>query len=120
MVDNPVMEASLEVLLGRTASRLVLYLFHYGEAYPTGAAKDLGIRLSAVQRQFEKLEGAGLLVSKLAGRTRMYTFHPKSPAVSKLKEFVRVYYEGMPQSERERMFRTRRRPRRQGKPVRSE
>jgi DNA-binding transcriptional ArsR family regulator len=114
----PFVSSPLEVLLGRTASRLALYLFHYGEAYPTGAARDLGVQQSAVQRQLEKLEAAGFLVSKLVGRTRLYTFNPKNPATGKLKELVGVFYEGMPLRERERMFPTRRRPRRRGKPVR--
>jgi predicted ArsR family transcriptional regulator len=112
------MEAALETLLGSTAAKLVLYLFHYGEAYATGAARDLDIRQSAVQRQLAKLEAAGFLVSKLTGRTRLYRFNPKSPAARKLREFAGVFYEGMPIKERERMFRTRRRPRRSGKPVR--
>jgi predicted ArsR family transcriptional regulator len=111
-VKNP-----LEALLGRTAAKLVLYLLHHGEAYATGAAKDLGIAQSAVQRQLEKLEDAGFLVSRLAGRTRLYSFDPKSPAAGKLAELAKVFYEGMPLAERERLFPTRRRPRRRGKPI---
>lgn len=107
----------LEKLLGRTAARLLLYLFHHGEAYPTGASRDLGIHQSAVQRQLEKLEASGLLVSKLTGRTRIYRFDPKSPAARKLRQFIEVFYEAMPLAERERVFHTRRRPRRRGKPV---
>jgi hypothetical protein len=112
-VDN-----ALEILFGRTAARLSLYIFHHGEAYATGAARDLGIHLSAVQRQLLKLEAAGFLTSKLAGRTRLYSIDPKSPTARKLQEFIGVFYEGMPLTERESMFRTRRRPRRSGKPVR--
>ena len=114
------MQASLETLLGRTAAKLLLYLFHYGEAYATGAAKDLGISQSAVQRQLEKLELAGFLTSKLTGRTRVYRINPKNPAARKLGEFVGLYYEAMPLAERQRVFRTRRRPRRRGKPVKDE
>lgn len=112
------MEAPIETLLGRTAAKLLLYLFHYDEAYATGAAKDLGIQQSAVQRQLEKLEASGFLVSRQVGRTRLYRLNPKSPAARKLREFVGVFYEGMPLAERERMFHVRRRPRRRGKPVR--
>ena len=112
------MEIPLETLFGRTAARVMLYLFHYGEAYATGAAVDLGIPLSAVQRQLQKLETVGFLTSKLAGRTRLYGIDPKSPMARKFREFIGVFYEGMPLAERESMFRTRRRPRRSGKPVR--
>jgi DNA-binding transcriptional ArsR family regulator len=111
-------ETPLETLFGKTAARQLLYLLHYGEAYATGASGDLGIPLSAVQRQLQKLEAAGFLTSRLAGRTRLYRIDPRSPAARKLQEFVGVFYEGMPLSEREQMFRTRRRPRRSGKPVR--
>ena len=112
------MDSPLEAIFGNgTAAKLMLYLFHYGEAYPTGAAKDLRLSLSPVQRQLEKFEAAGLLVSKLVGKTRVYSFNPKHPATGKLQELVRVFYEAMPLKERERTFRTRRRPRRRGKPV---
>jgi hypothetical protein len=66
-----------------------------------------------------KLEGAGFLTSRLAGRTRLDLVDPKSPSARKLQEFIGVFYEGMPLAERERMFQTRRRPRRSGKPVKS-
>jgi hypothetical protein len=118
-VEHEGVETPLEAIFGNaTAGRLMLYLFHYGEAYPTGAAKDLGLSLSPVQRQLEKFEAAGLLISRLVGRTRVYTFNPKHPATSKLQDLVRVFYEGLPLREREHLFRTRRRPRRRGKPVR--
>lgn len=111
------MDTPLEALLGKTAARLLLYLCHHGEAYATAAAEDLEIRLNAVQRQLQKLEGAGFLTSKLAGRTRLYRLDPKSATARKLQEFVGLFYESMPLAEREAMFRTRRRPRRSGKPV---
>lgn len=118
-VDDDVVDSPLKALFGNdTAARLMLYLFHHGEAYASGAARDLGLSLSPVQRQLEKFEAAGLLVSRLLGGTRVYTFHPKHPATPKLKELVRVFYESLSLEERERMFHTRRRPRRRGKPVR--
>ncbi len=111
----------LEAIFGnRTAPRLMLYLLHYGEVYPTGAARDLGLSLSPVQRQLEKFENAGLLISKLVGGTRVYSFNPKHPATERLKELVRLFYESMSLQERESMFKTRRRPRRRGKPVRDQ
>lgn len=112
------MESALEALFGnRTAAKLMLYLYHYGQGYARGAAKDLGLAVSAVQRQLDKFEGAGLLVSTMVGNTRVYSFNPRQPATSKLKELVRVFYEAMSIAERARMFPTRRRPRRRGKPV---
>lgn len=117
VVDTHPMENPLAILLGRTAAKLLLYLIHHGEAYATGAAKDLGINQSAVQRQLEKLEGAGFLVSKLVGRTRNYTINPKSPAAKKLSDLGTVFYQAMRLQERQKLFPTRRRPRRRGKPT---
>lgn len=108
----------LEALFGnRTAAQLMLYLFHYQEAYARGAARDLGIAVSAVQRQLDKFETAGLLVSRMIGNTRVYAFDPRQAATARLKELIRVFYEAMTIKERERMFPARRRPRRRGKPI---
>jgi len=118
--NGPTMETALKALFGnRTAAMLMLYLFHYGEAYATGIAKDFGVALSPVQRQLDKFESAGLLISRMVGNTRLYAFNPKQPATRKLKELVQVYYEAMSLKERERLFPARRRPRRRGKPVRA-
>ena len=117
MAESRGMDNPLATLLGRTSSKLLLYLIHYGEAYSTGAAQDLGINQSAVQRQLGKLEGAGFLVSKLVGRTRLYTFNPKSAGANKLRDLGAVYYESMTIKEREQVFPARRRPRRAGKPT---
>ena len=113
------MPSSLEAILGgRTAALLLLYLIHYGEVYASGAARDLDVSLGPIQRQLEKFEAAGLLISRLVGRTRVYTFNPKVPAARKLEELARLYYDAMPLRERETLFSARRRPRRRGKPVR--
>jgi predicted transcriptional regulator len=112
------MDTPLEALFGnRTATSVMLYLFHYGEAYATGIAKDLDIALSPVQRQLDKFETAGILVSKMVGKTRVYSFNPKQPVTKKLKELIQVFYEAMSQKERQQLFSARRRPRRRGKPV---
>ena len=100
-----------------TAAALMLYLFHYGEAYARGASRDLGMSLSPVQRQLDKFEAAGLLVSRMVGNTRVYSYNPKIPVARKLRELIRILYEGMEHGERERLFAARRRPRRRGKPV---
>lgn len=107
----------LEDLAGKTAQKILLHLFHYGETYATAVSRDLSTTLGQVQRQFDRLENSGLLVSKLSGKTRVYIFNPKSPYTKPFKELIRIDYEGIPLKEREKMFATRRRPRRRGKPV---
>lgn len=108
----------LEVILGnQTASKMMLYLFHYGEAHASGMAKDMRIALSQVQKQLDKFELGGVLVSKKLGTTRIYEFNPKLGVVKKLKELIEAFYEAIPLEEREKLFSERRRPRRKNKPV---
>ena len=108
----------LETILGNeTAAKLMLYLIHYGEAYANGVAKDMGITLSQVQKQLDKFEEGGILISKKMGNIRIYKFNPKQGIVKKFIKMVEAFYEAIPLSQREEMFDVRRRPRRKGKPV---
>lgn len=108
----------LETIFGnQTAAKIMLYLFHYGEAYAHGVSRDMNITLSQVQKQFDKFESAGILVSKKTGTVRIYQFNPKLKVVTKIKELIEAFYEAIPLEEREKLFITRRRPRRRGKPV---
>ncbi|MHC4342358.1 MAG: ArsR family transcriptional regulator, partial [Planctomycetota bacterium] len=91
------MENALETIFGnRTAARLMLYLFHFGEAYARGAARDWGVALSPVQRQLDKFEAGGLLVSRMVGNTRVNSLNPKQPVARRLKALIQVFYEAMP------------------------
>jgi hypothetical protein len=109
----------LDIILGsKTAQKIFLHLFHYGESYPTAVAKDFNISLGQVQRQFDRFEEAGILISKLFGRTRVYQFNKKNGAIVKpFMEIIEKVYESIPLKEKEIIFRTRRGPRRRGKPV---
>ena len=75
------------------------------------------ITLSQVQKQLDKFELAGILVSKKIGTTRIYQFNPKLGIVKKVKDLIGSFYELIPLEERERLFSQRRRPRRKGKPI---
>lgn len=108
----------LEKILGSdTAMKIMLHLIHYGEIYPSAVARDYQISLSAVQKQFERFEEAGILVSKLVGKTRVYFFNKKFPATKPFMDLIKVYYDGLSLEDKEKLFGTRRRPRRPGKPV---
>ncbi|MCP4911715.1 MAG: winged helix-turn-helix transcriptional regulator [Oligoflexia bacterium] len=108
----------LDKILGsEIAMKIMLHLAHYREVYPTAVAKDYDISLSGVQKQFSRFEEAGILVSKLVGRTRVYFFNEKSLVAKKFIEFIKVYYDGLSLEDKERIFSSRRRPRRSGKPV---
>lgn len=112
------MACVLRDLVGsKTAEKIFLHLFHYGETYATAVSRDLDVALGPVQRQLDRFEGTGLLQSKLLGRTRVYTFNPKSPITKHFKEIVSILYNSIPLHEKETMFSKRRRTRRKGKPV---
>lgn len=108
----------IETIFGNTtAAKMMLYLFHYGEAYPSGIARDMNITLSQVQKQLDRFEEAGILVSKLMGNVRIYSFNPKLGVTKKLKDLIKVFYDAIPLEQKEELFKARRRPRRRGKPV---
>ncbi len=109
---------ALETIFGnRTTERIFLHLFHYNEIHVRGIAADYNSTATPFLRQLNRLENVGILVSREVGRTRLYRFNPKSPYVTPLKKLVEILYESIPLQERERIFHTRRRPRRKGKPV---
>ena len=108
----------LEGLFGnQTAPKALLHLFHYGEIHASAVARDHGMAVDPVRRQLERFERSGFLVSRMAGRTRLFAFNPKSPFVKPLREILRIAYESMSREDRRRVFHARRRPRRGGKPV---
>ena len=109
---------ALDQLFGSvTTKRILLHLFHYGEIHAAGIAHDYKSSDTPFTRQLNRLEDAGILVSKLVGRTRSYQFNPKSAYTNALRKLVEVAYETIPLPEREKIFHERRRPRRKGKPV---
>lgn len=77
------------------AMKIMLHLVHYGEIYPSAVAKDDELSLSGVQKQFQRFKEAGILVSKLVGKSRVYVFNKKSPTAKSFIDLVKVYYDGL-------------------------
>ena len=109
----------LEGILGNaTAERVLLYLEQYGEGYAKAIADTFeDVSLSMVQRQLERFERAGLLVSLLKGRARFFTWNPRYPFLNEVRALLRKALMSLPEGERRLYFRQRRRPRRTGKPL---
>lgn len=101
----------------KTAEKVLLHIFHYGESHASGIAQDFDVALNPVIQQLDRFENAGVLVSKEVGRSRVYSFNPKSPLSRPIRELIEIAYEAIPLSERQKIFASRRRPRRKGKPV---
>lgn len=97
--------------------RVLIYLFCRSEGYATGIASFYKSSLTPVQKQLEKLEQGGILVSKTSGRTRLYSFNPGYPLVDELKALLQKALQYYPDDIRERLTVFRSRPRRTGKPL---
>ena len=108
----------LENIFGtKTASLILLHLYHYGELHARGIARDISISVSSVQRRLEKFEEAGIVVGKMIGNTRVFSFNKKSPLVAPLMNLLKVYHSSLSLRDKELIFKSRKRPRRSGKPV---
>ncbi len=108
----------LEPLLGSVSAEYVLvFLQARNEGYATEIARFFGANLYAVQKQLDRLEAGGVLVSRKVGRTRVYTFNPRYPFLEELKALLNKALTFYPEETRERLLFNRRRPRRRGKPT---
>ncbi|MBU2610912.1 MAG: winged helix-turn-helix domain-containing protein [Chloroflexi bacterium] len=108
----------LEPLLGSESSEQVLvFILARNEGYATEIARFFGADLYAIQRQLEKLEAGSVLVSREAGRTRLYEFNPRYPFLKELKSLLEKVLSFYPEETREKLLMNRRRPRRRGKPL---
>jgi len=109
----------LEGLFGNaTAEKVLLYIEQYGEGYALAIADTFDdVTLSMVQRQLERFERAGLLVSILKGRTRLFQWNPRYPFINEVRALLQKALESLPEQDQRRFFRERRRPRRTGKPL---
>ena len=111
-------KSMLEGIFGnKTAEKVLLHIFHYGESHASAIANDFSTAVNPIIQQLNRFELAGVIVSKESGRSRIYSFNPKSPFTKPVKEIIEKAYESIPLSERQKIFETRRRPRRKGKPV---
>lgn len=108
----------LEALFGnRTAERVLLYLANYRSGYATKISKTFNISLNMVQKQMDRLELGGILVSRLEGKTRVYQLNPRFFLYKELTELLNVAIGFVPEKEKSAYCSQRTRPRRKGKPL---
>lgn len=108
----------LEPLFGNaTVEKILFFLETYGKGYATGLAKLFGIPVNGIQQQLKRLEDGGVVVSLMAGRTRLYQFNPRYAFLKELRELIQRAIQFLPEKEIEKYYRNRTRPRRKGKPL---
>lgn len=107
----------LEPLLGSLSrERVLVFISARDEGYAREIACFFKTDLDPIQKQLEKLEFGGVLISRMVGRTRLYTFNPRYPFLAELKALLEKALAFYPEDEREELLMNRRRPRRSGKP----
>jgi hypothetical protein len=112
------MTPALETLFGnRTAAGVLLFIANYGAGHANRIAKTYGFSVNMVQKQLQRLEAGGILVSRLIGRSRVFEFNPRNPTANRIREFLIEELDALPDSVTDDYFRERQRPRRSGKPL---
>ena len=97
--------------------RILLTLLVRKEVYARDLSAIFKASLSPVQNQLKKLERGGVVVSKLRGRTRLYSFNPRYPFLKELIAMLGKALSFIPKKDKEKYYTPRLRPRRAGKPL---
>jgi hypothetical protein len=106
----------LEVLLGsKSAERVLIFIFARQKGYARQVARFFETGFFPIHSQLERLEYAGVLVSRSVGRTREYEFNPRYPFLVELRGLLEKALSFYPEDLRESLLMDRRRPRRAGK-----
>lgn len=110
----------LEYLFGNPVIEKVLFfLVANQKCYPSQLKNAFQAPLYSFQRALARLEKGGVVVSHREGKTLLYQFNPRYPFLKELEAFLQRAYECFPEDMREKYYEpmTRKRPRRQGKPL---
>jgi hypothetical protein len=107
----------IEVLVGsKNAERVLLYIFSREEGgYAREISRFFEADLKSIQKQLDKLEAGGVLVSREVGRTRPYTFNLRYPFLNELKSLLEKALSFYPEEEQNALIMNRRRPRAKAK-----
>jgi len=97
--------------------RALIYLKARDKGYARQIARFFNSPLSPMQNAMDKLEIAGVLVSRPVGNTREYEFNPRYAARKELSNLLDRALSLYPKALREQLLLSRSRPRRRGKPL---
>ena len=106
----------IEVILGsKNVERVLIYIYARGEGYAREIARFYETDLLPIQKQLDKLEAGGVLVSREVGKTRPYVFNLRYPFLDELKALLEKALSFYSEKEREELMMNRRRPGAKGK-----
>lgn len=112
------MNSVLESIFGnRSAMLVLLFIENYGEGHASRMAKTYGVAVMGIQRQLNRFEQEGVLISRMVGSSRIFKFNERNPTVKNLRLFVSRELESIPKKYQTEYFRQRQRPRRADKPL---
>ena len=108
----------LESLLNsEVKERVLVFLCAREEGYAREIARFFDVDIKSVLSQLDRLELGGVLRSRVAGRTRLYSFNQRYAFRNELKAILEKALSLYPEDVQERLLMNRRRPRRKGKPL---
>ena len=105
------------ILGSENSERVLIFILKREEGYAREITRFFDVALYAIQKQLEKLEKGGVLVSRKVGRTRLYEYNPRYPFLKELRALLEKAYSFYPDDTHEKLEMNRRRPRKQGKPL---
>ena len=97
------------------SEHVLIFILARENGYAREIAQFYDASLFAIQKQLDKLEAGGVLVSRTAGRTRLYQFNPRYPFLAEIKALLEKALSFYPEDIRESLLMNRRRPRGRGK-----
>lgn len=101
---------------GQTRTLVLMALSILQESFARELSRVLEVPLNGIQQALRSLENDGLVVGRLAGRTRLFSLNPRYFARGELAAFLERLVE--PEAElKERISKLRKRPRRTNKPL---
>lgn len=110
----------IEYLVGSPViEKILFYILLNQKCYPSELKRIFNTPLYSFQRSLQKLEKGGVIFSYKVGKTLVYEFNPRYPFLNELIAFLQKAYSFFPDDIREKYYEpmTRKRPRRQGKPL---
>lgn len=108
----------LAQLLGSVnKERVLIFLAARERGYARQIARFFEAPLQPLQNAMDKLEVAGVLVSRKVGTTREYELSPRYPARAQLLPLLERALDLYPTNLKSQLLLTRTRPRRRGKPL---